>query len=71
MRTSQTKRILDYLQDGGSLSPLEALRMFGCGRLGARIYDLKKQGYSFVTTAEVQRGADGEYKCYARYRLAE
>ena len=71
MRASQSKRILEYLKSGGSISPLEALRMFGCGRLGARIYDLKKQGYSFVTTAEVQRGEDGEYKCYARYKLAE
>ena len=71
MRTSQSQKILDYLQKGGSLSPLEALRLFGCGRLGARIYDLKKQGWQISTSAEVQRGPDGEYKCYARYRLAE
>ena len=73
MRTSQSqsKRILEYLKGGGSLSSLEALRMFGCGRLAARISDLKKQGYNFNTTAEVQRGEDGEYKCYARYKLAE
>jgi hypothetical protein len=71
MRASQSKRILEYLKGGGSLSANEALRMFGCGRLAARISDLKKQGYNFNTTAEVQRGADGEYKCYARYRLAE
>ena len=71
MRNSQSKKILAFLKAGGSLSPLEALTMFGCGRLGARIYDLKKQGYTFVTSAEVHRGPDGEYKCYARYRLAE
>ena len=71
MRQSQSQKILAYLKQGGSLSPLEALNMFGCARLGARIYDLKKQGYTFHTAAEVHRGSDGEYKCYARYSLAE
>jgi hypothetical protein len=45
--TSQTDAILDYLSKGKTLTPLDALNKFGCFRLGARIYDLKKQGYEF------------------------
>lgn len=42
---SQSKQILDYLQAGNALTPLEALRKFNCLRLGARIYDLRQLGY--------------------------
>ena len=51
---SQTDRILDYMLSGKSITPLEALDMFGCFRLGARIADIKAKGYivysEFVTT---------------------
>lgn len=45
MKKSQSKRILQYLQSGKSLNPLQALSLFGCFRLGARIWDLKDAGY--------------------------
>jgi hypothetical protein len=44
MRFSQNNRILAYLRQGHSLTPLVALRMFGCFRLAARIYDLRYIG---------------------------
>ncbi len=51
---SQTDRILDYLLTGKSITPLEALDLFKCFRLGARIADIKARGYivysEFVTT---------------------
>jgi hypothetical protein len=51
---SQTDRILEYMLTGKSITPLEALNMFGCLRLGARIADIKAKGYlvysEFVTT---------------------
>ena len=47
---SQKDSILSYLQTGRSLSPLEALNMFNCLRLGARISDLRKEGYNIETT---------------------
>ena len=37
---SQQKQIRDYLLSGKSLTPLEALTLFGCFRLSARIHDL-------------------------------
>ena len=43
---SQAQAILEYLKQGNSISPLEALHKFGCFRLGARIWDLKQAGYN-------------------------
>jgi hypothetical protein len=41
---TQESRILSALNHGATLSPLEALKDFGCMRLGARIYDLRCKG---------------------------
>jgi len=43
---SQEKRILNYLQNGGKITTLEALDKFECLRLSGRIYDLKRKGYN-------------------------
>ena len=42
---TQTEAILDYLNQYGSITPIEALRELGCFRLAARIHDLEKIGY--------------------------
>jgi hypothetical protein len=51
---SQTERILDYMLQGHSITPLEALDRFKCNRLAARISEIKARGYlvysEFVTT---------------------
>lgn len=44
MKDSQNTRILAYLRAGHSLTGLVALRMFGCFRLAARVYDLRHTG---------------------------
>lgn len=46
---SQNKQILNYLNDGNSITPIDALNLFGCFRLGARIHDLKSEGYDIKT----------------------
>lgn len=65
MTRSQSDRILDYLATGKPLTPLMALRRFGCFRLGARIYDLKRDGHR-ITSELVKRGGAR----VAEYRLA-
>ncbi len=40
---SQTERIKEHLKAGKTITPLSALYNFGCLRLGARIYDLKRK----------------------------
>lgn len=48
-RLSQKKVILNHLKRFGSIEPLTALREYGCYRLGARISDLRAEGYNIVT----------------------
>ena len=43
---------------------MEALRKFGCMRLGARIFDLKEQGYNIKTTMISKNN-----KRFAKYQL--
>lgn len=40
---SQRKSIRGWLMSGRSLTPLTALREFGCFRLGARIWELRHE----------------------------
>ena len=47
---SQSKQILNHLSKGVSITPIDALQMFGCFRLGARIKDLRNEGYPIKTT---------------------
>ena len=42
MSQTQNLQILSYLKKGKPITPLEALEKFGCWRLSARIYDLRK-----------------------------
>ena len=39
---SQTKQILEYMQQGNKITPYEALRKFGCFRLTSRIWDIEQ-----------------------------
>jgi hypothetical protein len=41
----QAEEILAYLKTGKTLTPLEALDMFGCFRLASRVFDLKQDGW--------------------------
>lgn len=62
---TQEQEILRYMQVGCSITPMDALRLFGCFRLGARIYDLKQKGHK-IEKRTVLRGG----KRFAQYRLA-
>lgn len=63
---SQSKQILAHLQAGKSITPIEALNLYGCFRLGARIYDLIQQGHN-INSDMVKDERTG--KRYARYSL--
>ena len=56
---SQAKKILAYMQAGNRITPIDALNLYGCFRLGARIADLRADGHEikseFVTTPTGKR----------------
>lgn len=62
----QRKLILRELIEGNKVSPLSALRDFGCMRLASRIYELREQGYLIVSDERNQKG-----KRYCVYRMTE
>jgi hypothetical protein len=47
-RPTQAGRILRFLQDGHRLTPLDALELFGCFRLAARVHELRRGGWAIV-----------------------
>ncbi len=59
---SQTQSILQYMTQGHSITPIDALNRFGCFRLGARMYDIKKLGYEVETIMISHNGK--KYACY-------
>jgi hypothetical protein len=55
---TQSEKILEHLRSGQTLTPLEALRKYGCLRLGARVYDLKQKGVTIdMRLIETETGA--------------
>lgn len=62
---TQNTLIRNYLENGNSITPLDALKLFGCFRLSARIYDLKRQGMVIQRNMITSNG-----KTFASYRKA-
>lgn len=61
---SQAEAIRAHLESGRDLTPIDALDLYGCFRLAARIDELRADGLDVETIIE-KRGR----KRYARYKL--
>jgi hypothetical protein len=61
---STTKKIHAWLLRGYKLTPMQALEKWGCMRLGARIYELRKSGVDVITMPITRNG-----KTFAQYYL--
>ncbi len=61
---SQSARILTHLRNHGSITPIEALNLYGSFRLAARVGELRQSGHE-IRTVMVERNG----KRHARYRL--
>ena len=60
-KLTQCERIVQYIEETGSITQLDALREFGCMRLASRISDLKKMEKAY--------NRYGEPISYARYTI--
>lgn len=65
-RLTHEKLVRAKLSRGEAITPIEALNEFGCMRLSAVIFELKKQGMKIHTTI-VKDGKTGKH--YAQYLL--
>lgn len=69
MKATQCERILQYIEENGSITSYDAIREFGCTRLASRICDLKRVGYEFEKTTEISKNRYGDPVHYTRYSL--
>lgn len=67
---TQKERISKYLDDFGSITPLEAMRDLGIMRLGARIWEMIRAGEPIIRETECAENRYGQKTRYARYRRA-
>ena len=65
-KKSQKENILEYLEIGNKITPLEALYQFGSFRLSAIIFELRQEGYNIITH---NKTVDG--KTFAEYELVK
>lgn len=64
-KQSQKEKVLKYLEEGNSITPLKAQSLFNAWRLADIVYKLKKDGHIIFT--RVCR--DVNNKAYARYYM--
>lgn len=67
---NKTKRILEYLQTGRSITNMAAMQLYGETRLGDVIYRLRKQGYQIDTTMVEREDEEGK-TVYGVYTLSK
>ena len=68
---TQRDRIVEYINEFGSITALEAVRDLGVLQLSARLVELERQGYRFEKKSETSKNRYGENVHYTRYSIAE
>lgn len=66
---SDADRALKWLETGKPLTPMDAFEQWGCYRLAARIWDLRKRGHTIETTIIEGTDRHGERSRWASYKL--
>ena len=68
-KATQNRRILQFLDEHGSITPMEAIENLGVMRLAARIKELEAVGHRFDHEMVYGQGQYGGVH-YMRYRRA-
>lgn len=68
---TQNEKILNHMKRYGEITPLDAIREYGCMRLTSRIGELKQQGVPIRTRMVKVNNRSGEPVRVAAYSLAE
>lgn len=71
MKKNQRQRILDYINETGSITALEAVRELGVLQLSARLVELERDGIVFNKEQESALNRFGERVYYTRYSIAK
>lgn len=71
MKKNQRQRILDYINEFGSITALEAVRELGVLQLSSRLVELERDGIVFNKEQESALNRFGERVYYTRYSIAK
>lgn len=66
---TQKDRIIKYIQDFGKITSYEAYTDLGITQLGARIFELKQNGYNFITEQKKTKNRYGEPVTFKEYKM--
>ena len=66
---TQCEKVLEYMKEFGSITPLEAMQDIGCMRLASRIADLKDQGHPIGRRMKTSKNRYGKNVSFAEYYL--
>ena len=65
---NQRQMVIDFIDEFGSITPLDAIREFGITRLASRVYELKKlDGIELKAVPEPSINRYGKKVVHARY----
>lgn len=70
-KPNQNQRILEYIEQFGSITQIDALRDIGCMRLASRISDLRSRGHNIVSEIIPVKNRYGETCHIKRYKFGE
>ena len=71
MKATQRQLILRYIEDNGSITPMEAIAEFGITKLATRISEMRKDGMEFDIEMIDSVNRYGKPVRYARYSFPE
>ena len=70
-KITQRELIVEYINEFGSITPLEAIRDLGVYRLASRISDMKKMDFPVISEWEEVPNRRGGKSRIKRYRLGD
>lgn len=68
---TQRDAILNYINEFGSITPMEAFADLGITKLATRISEMRKDGMQFKIEMVTVKGRYERMVTYAKYSLAE
>lgn len=68
---TQKEMILQYINDFGSITSMQAYSDLGVTQLGARVKELKELGYTFETVPQTANNRYGKPVHFVKYYLKD
>lgn len=68
---NQRDRIYEYIEQNGSITPMDAFSMLGITKLASRVSEMRAAGADIIGEWESKKNRYGKTVRYMRYRLGE